>query len=217
MPRPSVQHTVDFNRVRDLPRRVLNESDADAWAEVFTDQLRAKGSKAVLRRWQGQCFAEAVENLGGFYVLPVGFGKTILSYELGHVLHGKRVLLILPANMIKSGKTANDFRSYVGQWQTPNPPPWPVSTAWLALDANADFLETFQPDVIIIDESDELANFGSATAQRLDRTSWRARVKSAPSLHERHAVSQFNHGLLAPTCGGACVTMRQSPRPKGRP
>jgi hypothetical protein len=179
MPRPSVQHTVEFNRIRDLPRRVLDESDADAWAEVFTDQLLAKGAREralvaglpppSLRRWQGQCFAEAVECLGGFYVLPVGFGKTILSYLLGHALKGKRVLLILPANMIKSGKTANDFRSYIGQWQTPNPPPWPVSTSWLALDANADFLETFQPDVIIVDESDELSNFGSATAQRLDR------------------------------------------------
>lgn len=169
MPRPSVQHTVDFNRVRDLPRRVLNEADADAWAEVFTDQLRAPGSRAALRRWQGQCFAEAVENLGGFFVLPVGFGKTPLSYLLGHALKGKRVLLVLPANMIKSGKTGHDFRSYVGQWQTPDPLPWPVSREWLALEDNAKFLETFQPDVIVIDESDELANFDSATAQRLER------------------------------------------------
>lgn len=169
MPRPSVQHTVEFNRVAGLPRRVLNEADADAWAEVFTDQLRAPGSSATLRRWQGQVFAEAVEYRGGFYVLPVGFGKTVPSYLLGHALQGKRVLLILPANMIKSGKTAHDFRSYVGQWQTPNPPPWPVSREWLALDANAKFLDTFQPDVIVIDESDELANFDSATAQRLER------------------------------------------------
>lgn len=95
--------------------------------------------------------------------------NTVLSYLLGHALGGKRVLLILPANLIKSGKTAADFRSYIGQWVTPNPPPWCVSREWLALDANANYLEQFQPDVIVIDESDELANFDSATAQRLDR------------------------------------------------
>ena len=169
MPRPSVNHTVEYNRVAALPRRVLNEADANAWAGVFTDELRAPGSRAKLRTWQGQCFAEAADCLGGFFVLPVGFGKTVLSYLLGHVVHGKRVLLILPANLIKSGKTAGDFRSYVGEWLTPQPPPWAVSREWLALDANANYLDQFQPDVIVIDESDELANFDSATSRRLDR------------------------------------------------
>jgi hypothetical protein len=165
--RPSVRHTVDFDRVAGLPRRVLGADTADAWAAVYTDTLRAPGSRAELRRWQGMCFAEAAEVLGGFYVLPVGFGKTILSRYLGTSLGRKRTLLIVPANL--RAKTYADFQSYIGIWASS--PPWPrvVSREELALEKNAKLLDEYQPDCIVIDEGDELANYESAAARRLDK------------------------------------------------
>lgn len=166
--RPSVQYSVDFERVETLERRVLNEEDADCWAAVYTDVLRAPGSRAELRRWQGPCFAEAVDCRGGFYVLPVGFGKTILTRYLGLVLEGvERVLLIVPANL--RDKTRADFRSYIGVWRTDKPPPAIMSREELALEKNAKFLETFQPQAIVIDESDEFANWEASAVQRIDR------------------------------------------------
>jgi hypothetical protein len=165
--RPSVRLTVDFQRIERLPRRKLNDIDADAWAAVYTDELRAPGSGSALRRWQGPCFAEAVECRGGFYVLPVGFGKTILTRYLGLVLEAERVLLIVPANL--RDKTRADFRSYIGKWRTDRPPPLIMSREELALEKNAKFLETFQPQVIVIDESDELANYEASAVRRLDR------------------------------------------------
>lgn len=167
MPRPSVLRTVEFERVAALPRRVLDPIDADAWAEVWTDTLAVPGSGWKFRRWQGQCCAEAAEVLGGFYVLPVGFGKTPLSYVLGLCARRKRVLLILPANL--RNKTYSDFSSYRGKLVTPNPPPRIISREELALEQNRNLLEDFDPDCIVIDESDELANFDSAAARRLDR------------------------------------------------
>lgn len=166
MDRPSVRHTVDFDRVAGLPRRVLDADDADAWAAVYTEQLRAPGSRAALRRWQGLCLAEAAEVLGGFFVLPVGFGKTILSRYLGSSLGRRRTLLIVPATLRE--KTKADFRSYVGVWANTVPPAiW--SREELSLEQNAKFLDTYQPDCIVIDEGDELANPESGTALRLDK------------------------------------------------
>jgi hypothetical protein len=175
--RPSVRLTVDFERIERLPRRVLDPLDADAWAAVFTDELLAPGAleKALaegrpppaIRRWQGACFAEAVAMRGGFWVLPVGFGKTILSRYVGSILGALRPILILPANMIRSGKTEADFKSYLGVWRSDC---WPrlVTREELALEKNARLLEELDPDCIVIDEADELANWESAAVARLD-------------------------------------------------
>ncbi len=165
--RPAVRLTTDFQRIERLPRRVLDADTADAWAAVYTDELRAPGSRAALRRWQGMCAAEAVEVRGGFWVLPVGFGKTWLTRYVGTLLGAERVLLIVPANL--RDKTRADFRSYIGIWRTDTPPPMIMSREELALENNAKFLETFQPQVIVIDESDEFANFDASAVQRIDR------------------------------------------------
>lgn len=167
MTRPAVRHSVEFERVAALPRRALNEADATMWALVWSDLLRAPGSRAELRRWQGQAIAEAVENRGAYLVMTVGAGKTLISYLLGTALASARTLLVLPANL--RSKTFADFGSYLGQWRTPKAPARIVSREELALEQNARFLDEFQPTAIIIDESDDLANFDSAAARRLDR------------------------------------------------
>src|SRR6188768_876349 len=89
--RPSVRHTVCVDRIAALPRRKLDEDTADAWAACFTDELLAPGAREraraaglpdpALRRWQGMCFAEAAAVRGGFFVLPVGFGKALAHGE----------------------------------------------------------------------------------------------------------------------------------------
>ncbi len=167
MQRPAVRLTVDFQRIAALPRRVLDADTADCWAEVFAEQLRAPGSRAAVRRWQGQCLAEGVEHRGGFWVLPVGFGKTFLTRFVGELCGSLRTLLIVPANL--RSKTFADFASYRGVWRTPSAPITIMSREELALDQHARFFETFQPEAIVIDEGDELANFDSAAATRIDR------------------------------------------------
>ncbi len=166
MQRPIIKHTVDLDRVNALPRRVLDEGVATMWADYYSDEYALRPS-ARLRQWQAQCLAEAVENLGGWFVLGVGFGKTLVSSLLPLALNSLRPILIVPAGL--RDKTYADFASYRGVWRSPSPPPQVFSREELALDTNRDLLDRFQPDLIIIDEADEFANADSAAATRIDR------------------------------------------------
>jgi hypothetical protein len=222
--RPSVRRTVDFSRVERLPRRALDPLDADAWAAVFTDELIAPHARAMalaeghplpaVRRWQGQCLAEITTCRGAFIVLPVGHGKTFISRYAGTVLGALRPLLILPANMIRSGKTHADFRSYVGVWRQDCPPTL-ISREELALEKNARLLDQLQPDAIVIDEADDLANWDSAAVARLDayimaRTREQCPVVCMSGTPTRGSILAYWHLLRWTHRDGAPVPLKRS-------
>lgn len=164
---PAVRYTPEFDRVAALPWRVIDAGDAAAWAEVFTRALRAPGSKATVRRWQGLGCAEALDNDGAFLAYPVGTGKTWISYALPTLFEASRPMLICPASL--RDKSWADFASYRGQWRAPRHPIRIVSREELALDQNRTLLQQYRPDLIIIDEADDLANPASSACRRLDR------------------------------------------------
>lgn len=167
--RPEVRHTEDFERVRDLPRRRLTEKDAAAWAAELTPHAAVPGSGMALRPWQGYAIAECVENNGGFLGLPVGFGKTPLSYLLPYFMGARNPVLIVPGAQDGglAAKTRADFASYVGKWRTPSPPPRIVTISQII--ENEHLLERIDPDLLIIDEADDLGNRESSMARRIDR------------------------------------------------
>jgi hypothetical protein len=164
--RPEVKHTTDFDRIVNLPRRVLRQVDADAWAAALTPEL-ALTARAQLRPWQALSIAEVVENRGGWLALPVGLGKTLVSYAVPRLLGAKRPVIIVPASL--RDKTRHDFASYVGVWRAPNPPPLVLSLQELAPEGGRDRLDAIDPDCLIIDESHKLANRDSSAARRIDR------------------------------------------------
>lgn len=166
--RPEVQHTTDFDRIAALPRRRLTQADADAWAAALTPELRAPASRAELRPWQALSMAECVENDGGWLALPVGVGKTLISYLLPRLMNAKRPLLIVPGRPLID-KTRADFASYVGQWRAPSPPPRVITMQSMAPEGGRDLLDRMRPDLIILDEADEFANRESSAARRIDR------------------------------------------------
>lgn len=163
--RPEVRRTQEFERVSALPRRTLRQADADAWADVLTPELRCAGATAALRPWQAMSIAEAAENRGAWLALPVGLGKTLISFLLPRVLTSPRTIIIGPAGLRE--KTAADFASYTGVWRAPNPPPRYVSPT--ELEQNQRLLFEIRPTLIIIDEADELANRNSAACRQIDR------------------------------------------------
>jgi hypothetical protein len=165
--RSEVQHTEDFERIAALPRRRLTKADAVAWAEVLTPELLCKGAKGKLRPWQAYALAMAVQCLGAWLALPVGLGKTLISYLLPVLLKARRSILVIPANLRE--KTWADFTSYKGVWRAPNPMPSLISREELALESNANKLFEVHPDLLMIDEADDLANRESAAARRIDR------------------------------------------------
>jgi hypothetical protein len=158
---------VDFERIANLPRRHLSQDDAAAWAAALTPILASPGSSATLRPWQAYALAEAAENHGAWLALPVGAGKTLISYVLPRLMNARRPLLVLPASLRE--KTSADFASYVGVWRAPNPVPRRVSFTELAPESGAHLLRELRPDLIMIDEADDLSNSSSSAARRIDR------------------------------------------------
>lgn len=162
----TVRHTVEFDRVDALPRRRITRAQAEQWAREFTREF-ARRPGVALRAWQGQGLAEVAVARGGWLVLPVGTGKTLLSYLIPRLLEAKRAILIAPAAL--RAKTHSDFTSYFGSWDNGGHALTFVSLESLAREDAATFLETRRPDVIVIDECDMLANAKAGAVRRLDR------------------------------------------------
>jgi len=165
----SVSRTVEYERIAALPRRVVSLSEAEGWADALTPLLALPGSGARLRPWQAYALHEIFVRRGGWLAYPVGQGKTLITWLLASLFNAKRPILVLPASLVASGKTWHDFQGYLDQWVTPRTPPRLITREELALDKNATLLDEIAPDLIVLDESDELSNADSAAARRLDR------------------------------------------------
>jgi hypothetical protein len=162
-----VRDTVDYRRVRDLPRRRVNEADAAVWARVFTEQLRFPGVSMVLGPWQGQALYEAAHNDGAVLGLPVGFGKTLIAELLPVVMGAVRPILVAPA--VLEDQIYAMRGAIQTEWHTAQPPAQIVPPSRLAPESGAGLLDAIDPDLIIIDECDELSNPKSSAVRRLDR------------------------------------------------
>lgn len=167
---PEVRRTVEFERVAALPRRRFTLADAEAWAARLTPELRrpgVHGAAASLRPWQALGLAEAAANDGAYLAFPVGVGKTLVAELLPVVMEAKRAVLIVPASL--KDKSHADRTELQKAWKLASPPPRITTMRELAPDSGAYLLDQLRPDLIIIDECDELANSGSSAAHRIDR------------------------------------------------
>jgi len=161
----SVDHTAEFERVRDLPRRKLSHADAVEWSTFLTD-IFALSPGVQLRPWQAMSIAEAVAQGGAWLALPVGTGKTLISALLPLAMQSQRAMLIVPGSLVQ--KTYADFASYAGVWRMSPNPMRVVTREKLQTEGGSSLLTQYAPDLIIIDESDMLAGTRSA-ARRIDR------------------------------------------------
>jgi hypothetical protein len=169
MPRPQVPHTVDFDRIAALPRRVPTQADAETWAEVMTAELRDRRAPrgTALRPWQAYALAEAAANDGAWLALPVGVGKFLISVLLPVVMHSAKWVLIVPASL--RDQTWDEIAKCRGVWKLSPAPMQVLSREELALEKNIGLLARINPDLIVVDESDEMANAARGTPLRIDR------------------------------------------------
>lgn len=160
----AVAPTEEYARVAALPRRRACPEVAQQWADYFTAQLALRPGVA-LRRWQGLALAEAQQCGGAWLALPVGQGKTLISALLPTVLRSARSLLIVPGSL--ASKTFADYESYVRTWRLPASPIRIETREKLAVDDTA--LTHYAPDLIVIDEADDLANIRASVPRKIDR------------------------------------------------
>jgi hypothetical protein len=176
----TVRHTPELDRVIALPRRRLTDEGARAAAERLTPEFAARPGLALLAR-QGASLDEVRRARGGWLALPVGSGKTLISYLLPTLVGARRTLLVMKGNSLAKQKTPHDFRQ-LGRdgWRKPRAVTiktleW-LSTAGADTKYDAEgnverlsFLDEYDPDLIVIDEADDLASTTNAAVMRLDR------------------------------------------------
>jgi hypothetical protein len=212
--RPSVRHTAEFDRIVALPRRIPQLSDAQTWADVLTRELLCSGARGSIRPWQAFCAAEVAEVGGGFLCLPVGFGKTFLAELIAAISGCSRAVEIVPANL--RSKTYSDRQSYIGVWRLANPPPRIITTRDLTPESGEQLLKDLAPDLIIIDEADELANPDSSASRKIDRYVSKCRREGTPltvvamsGTPGRKSIMNYWHILCWCLDGGSPVPLHE--------
>lgn len=157
----------EFRRIESLPTRAL-EIPIDELSAIY----RRPGSDARLLPLQAAALYDFLGAGGLLGALPVGSGKTLLSFLLCHGY--KRPLLVLPANLI--AKTMRERAEYARDWVLPRRLEM-VSYERLSRVSKKPgcdvamntFLEDYAPDIIICDEAHKIKNAKTAVHRRMRR------------------------------------------------
>lgn len=161
-----VEMTNELVRVCKLPRRVVTDAEAKELADELTELL--KTPQGTMKLWPTQAVAlYEIGTVGGLLgPISVGQGKTLTSLLAPTMLDAKRPLLIIPASLGK--KTTRDMKMLRMHWDVPEF--YPVRTyEWLGTVGAADWLEKFQPDLIVMDEAHYYRNMQAARTRRIRR------------------------------------------------
>jgi len=158
----TVSESPEFRRIEALPRRL----DPPLGVERLTLALRRPGGTQELRPIQAQALGEIHLLRGLLGLVRVGGGKTLISFLAPEMVDAKRPLLLVPAKLRE--KTIFDFAELREHWG-PSVEPKLQSYEKLGRANWADFLDRYQPDLIIADEAHRLKNVRAAVTRRVGR------------------------------------------------
>lgn len=150
-----------------LTKVPTREVDRIAGLSASTSAAGWPGIPAGL--WDHQCEALTRARAAGGLVadLPVGSGKTLITYLLPTVCDLERPLLVVPAALYE--KTRADFTELKRQGY-PTPAGLEITKySTLSLDRENALLERLAPDGIIADEAHKLANLGAGCTRKVAR------------------------------------------------
>lgn len=168
----AVRKTLDFERIRNLPEREVTRARGEELSRELTPLLTtAAGKRAGARlNWlQAYGIHEASRKGGAYLQLPVGSGKTLLTYLLPYVFDAQRPVLVVPSALVE--KTHKEFRKLREDgWVEHDRPTKIVTLRDLVQDANVRMLgDSTRADLYLLDEVDLLSNQNSSMAKRLAR------------------------------------------------
>jgi len=148
-----VQDTRELQRIKHLPTQ----------AHMVLEQLSGVRIPQHIHLRPIQLEALQVLQSQGtlFAPLPVGVGKTLITYLAPQAVQSKRPVLLVPASLRK--KTEEDFQAF-------GPHNITIRTyEWLAQAKNKDALQDLAPDLLMADESHKLKSRKTAAARRVHR------------------------------------------------
>lgn len=153
----------DLKRVLALPRRSAEELGTQI-AGPLSEMLRADGGTRTLRPLQAVALAEAADLGGAVVLLPVGAGKTDVSFLLPTLLGAQRPLLLVPGKLLE--KTRREFTALAAHWKLPA---GLAVYSYEKLSTTPQLLTTIHPDLIIADEAHKLKSRTAGCTKRVAR------------------------------------------------
>lgn len=159
---PGVSFGDELRRVLEMPLRDPLEN-ADKLVAYMTEALRTPQGTMTLRPLQALGLVEAHDYGGLLGLLPVGEGKTLLSYLLPLVIGAARPLLVVPASLID--KTREEFGELRDHWRHA---PMEI-TSYELISTRPKLLDDLAPDMLICDEVHALKDPKSASTKRVYR------------------------------------------------
>lgn len=176
----AVQLSRDFARIQALPVREVTRARGEQLADYYTPLLvtpRGRthsmvGTKEVavpsrLNWLQGYAIHEFIRRKGGYFQLPVGTGKTLLTFLLPYIMDARRPVLVVPSNLVE--KTRIEFSRLSRHWIQPEFPHHILGLKKLTDDSAVDLCARINSDLYLLDEVDRLSNQESSMSKRLAR------------------------------------------------
>jgi len=160
----SVTNSVEFQRIKGMPRRVLDLEHGQDATPLF---VKATG-KMRLRPVQSAALIEAAKADGLFAPVGVGHGKTLLSLLLPTALDSKKAVLLVPP-ALKKQLAVEIARIYSVNFHLPLKTLTIVAYSELSSAKKADILTTLAPDLIVADECHLVRYKTSSRTKRLLR------------------------------------------------
>jgi len=161
-----VERTDEFTRIWNIPRRVWTQAETDEAVRRMTDALKLPHGTMELFPIQAKALTEIGLYGGLLGPIPVGEGKTLISLLAPYVLEAKRPVLLLPAGLIE--KTQREMLDLFKHWRIPRNIRM-ISIESLGRVGQANVLEAYTPDLIVIDEAHRVKNKKAGVVRRLVR------------------------------------------------
>ncbi len=176
----AVKLSSDFLRIQALPEREVTRERGEQLSDYYTPLLvtergrthSMRGLKEVpipsrLNWLQAYAIHEFIRRRGGYFQLPVGTGKTLITFLLPYVLDIGDSTLVVPVNLIE--KTRIEFNRLSLHWKGGDVPRTTIGLRRLTSEKNVDLLGRMKSGLYLLDEVDQLSNQESSMAKRIAR------------------------------------------------
>ncbi len=206
----AVEYSDDFERIQGLPVRSIVRARGEELADELTPLLvtergrthsyesiggrRVEVAKPSRLNWlQAYSIHEAVAQGGAYLQLPVGSGKTLLTFLLSYIFDALKPVLVVPEALIE--KTNIEFQQYRTHWKLHDHPTRIIGLRQLTQDGNVDMLAEYKADLYLLDEVDMLSNQNSSMAKRLARDIDKRNVRTVAMTGTggRFSILTFTH------------------------
>ncbi len=161
-----VRKSSEFERIRDLPRRVYTPEEGEKLADELTELLRTPNGKGRLRPVQAIALVELGMYGGLLGPMRAGAGKTLVTFLSPYVLNVKRPVLLMPAKLIK--RKREQLKELSEDWRVAY---WLHFLSYESLSrvSKANWFHDLKTDCILADESHKLKNPKAACTKRVKR------------------------------------------------